>query len=87
MRAQRRDANEPAIVEALELAGYIVERHYGPDPFDILVRRIGSPIGLRMEIKMPNGILTESQREELEANGIVVVRTVDEALDAAARWL
>ena len=87
MRAQRRDANEPAIVEALELAGYAVARHYAPDPFDLLVRRLGSPVGLCIEVKMPSGDLTENQRAMLEDHGIVVVRTVDEALDAAARWL
>ncbi len=87
MRAQKRDANEPAIVEALELAGYAVDRHYTPDPFDLLVRRLNSPLGLRVEVKMPHGKLTSSQETELTDGAIVVVRTVDEALDAAARYL
>ena len=87
MRAQKRDANEPAVIEGLELMGYVVERHYAPDPYDIAVRRQSSPLRLPMEIKGPNGRLTENQEGELARNGIVVVRTVQEACDAAERWL
>lgn len=86
-RAQRRDANEPAIVEALELIGYRVDRHYTPDPFDLMVSRIGSPVGLRLEVKMPNGQLTPSQEEALEQGSIIVVRSPDEAVRAAERYL
>ena len=87
MRAQKRDFNEKAIVEALEACGYAVARHYAPDPFDLLVMRIGRPVGLCVEVKTPDGSLTENQRAMLEDHGIVIVRTADEALDAAARWL
>lgn len=87
MRAQKRDANEPAIVEALELAGYAVDRHYAPDPFDLLVRRLNSPVGLRVEVKVPGGRLTASQETALADGAIVVVYTTDQALDAAARYL
>ena len=87
MRAQRRDANEPAIVEALELAGYRVARHYAPDPFDLAVARVGRPVWLHMEVKTLTGDLKPSQETELAAHGIVVVRTVDEALAAAEVWL
>lgn len=87
MRAQKRDANEGAIVEALEEAGYAVARHYAPDPFDLLVRRIGRPVGLCVEVKAPGGSLTDSQRAMLEDHGIVVVRTAEEAIAAAERWL
>jgi len=87
VRAQRRDANEPAIVEALELMGYRVERHYTPDPFDLLVRRPGSPVGLCMEVKTPTGSLKDSQTEALEQGAIVVVRSPDEAVQAAMDWL
>jgi hypothetical protein len=87
MRAQRRDQNEPAIVEALELMGYRVERHYTPDCFDLLVSRAGSPIGLRIEVKTEKGALKDSQTEALEAGSIVIVRSPDEAVRAAERYL
>jgi hypothetical protein len=87
MRAQKRDSNEPSIVEALELMGYRVERHYTPDPFDLLVRRINSPVGLCLEVKMPNGTLKDSQTEALEEGAIVIVRSPDEAVEAANRYL
>lgn len=87
MRAQKRDANEAGIVAALEDAGYAVARHYAPDPFDLLVRRIGRPVGLCVEVKAPGGGLTDSQQEMLESHGIVVVRSADEALAVAERWL
>jgi hypothetical protein len=87
MRAQKRDANEQGIVEALELNGYRVQRHYLPDPFDLAVSRIRSPVALRLEVKTKDGDLTDKQRDELALEGIVVVRTPEEALAAAARWL
>lgn len=87
MRAQRRDSNEPEIVEALELMGYRVDRHYTPDPFDLLVRRPGSPVGLCMEVKTPKGALKDSQEDALLDGHIVVVRTPDEAVQAAMDWL
>lgn len=87
MRAQKRDANESTIVEGLEDCGYIVDRHYAPDPFDLLVRRIRSPVGLRIEVKTPLGLLTESQEQELEDEGIVVVRSLADALNACHKWL
>ena len=87
MKAQRRDANEPDIVEALELLGYRVERHYTPDPFDLAVSRVGSPVCLRVEVKTAKGALKDSQTEALEAGAIVVVRSADEAVAAAERYL
>lgn len=87
MRAQKRDANEGAIVEALEIHGYRVQRHYNPDPFDLMVSRIRSPVGLRLEVKTKGGDLTPKQVDELAEEGIVVVRSPEEALAAAARWL
>lgn len=87
MRAQRRDANEPAIVEALELMGYRVDRHYTPDPFDLLVRRPNSPVGLCLEVKTSTGALKDSQEAALEQGAIVVVRSPDEAVQAAKEWL
>jgi hypothetical protein len=87
VKAQRRDGNEKAVIEALELMGYRVERHFTPDPFDLLVRRINSPVGLCLEVKMPNGTLKDSQEAALEEGAIVVVRSPDEAVEAANRYL
>lgn len=87
MLAQRRDVNEKAIVEALELAGYRAVLHYRPDPFDLAVARIGRPVWLHVEVKTLTGALKPSQEAELARHGIVVVRTVDEALRAAEEWL
>jgi hypothetical protein len=87
VRAQRRDANEPEIVEALELMGYIVDRCYAPTPYDLTARRVGSPLRLALEVKGTGGTLTASQQRELERHGIVVVRTADEAVQAAERYL
>lgn len=87
MKAQRRDSNEDGIVEALEDAGYRVERVGVPLPFDLLVSRIGYPVALKMEVKTATGKLTLNQEGELAVHGIVVVRTADEAIRAAERWL
>lgn len=87
MRAQRRDANESIIVEGLEDCGYIVEQHYTPDPFDLLVSRIKSPVYLALEVKTPLGLLTEAQEQALEDEGIRVVRSAAEALEACQKWL
>jgi hypothetical protein len=87
LRAQRKDGNHDEIVKALEDNGYRVDRHWLPDPFDILVRRINSPVGLCVEIKTATGRLEDSQTKALEAGSIVVVRSPEEALAAAARWL
>ena len=86
-RDQRRDANEPEVVEALELNGYVVDRHYLPDPFDLAVRRIGSPLFLHLEVKTATGTLTAAQEAALAEGGIVVVRTPDEALRACEAFL
>jgi hypothetical protein len=44
-------------------------------------------VALRLEVKTKDGDLTDKQRDELALEGIVVVRTPEEALAAAARWL
>jgi hypothetical protein len=87
MRAQKRDQNEPAVVKALEDMGYLVERCYAPLPFDILVRRPPSKLRLPIEIKTSTGSLTASQKDALAEGAIVVVRSPDEAVAAAGRYL
>jgi hypothetical protein len=88
VRAQKRDQNEPAVVAALEDMGYIVERCYAPMPFDLLVRRQPPAIlRLPIEVKTPAGSLTPSQEKALAEGAIIIVRSPDEALAAAARYL
>jgi hypothetical protein len=82
--AQKRDANESAIVDALIENGFEVLRCNGL-PFDLIVGRNAWCI---FECKGPAGRLTESQ-ERFFANGHAprfVVRTVEEALELAGRY-
>jgi hypothetical protein len=80
----RRDANEPAIVDALIATGHEVYRIKGC-PFDLIVGRVHWCV---MEVKTETGRFTEPQKEFF-GNGRTapreVVRSVDEALDAARR--
>ncbi len=85
VHAQRRDANEPAIVDALIENGFEVMRCNGL-PFDILV---GRNSWCCMEIKTATGRLTESQARFFGSGSLAprfVVRTVEEALQIAARY-
>jgi hypothetical protein len=82
--AQRRDANEADIVDALIENGYEVLRCNGL-PFDLIVGRNQWAI---LEVKTATGRLTESQ-ERFFDNGTAprfVVRTVEEALEIAQRY-
>jgi hypothetical protein len=81
--AQKRDAVEGPIVDALIENGYEVLRCNGL-PFDLIVGRNQWAI---FECKGPTGRLTESQ-ERFFANGHAprfIVRTVEEALEIAGR--
>jgi hypothetical protein len=84
--AQRRDTNEIAIIEALEIMGYTVERCYIPCPFDLLVGRSG-PVRLPMEVKMPGGKVEESQAEYFLLWPDLIVYTPDDAIAAAEKYL
>lgn len=74
--AKRRDANEPEIVAALRKGGCKVERL---DDYDLHVKRAGKEY--RLEVKMPDGKLTKRQQERAD-NGVIVVRSVTDALRA-----
>lgn len=73
--ANKRDANEPAIVRALEALGCLVHRM--DKPVDLLVSHRGRV--LLVEVKTKRGKLTGDQQTFSEHWPIHVVRTVDEA--------
>ncbi len=59
--AQKRDANEPAIVDALEAIGCTVDRLPGGDGrMDLLVGRHGHDV--KIEVKMPGEQLSVKQK-------------------------
>jgi hypothetical protein len=89
--ARRRDANEPAIVAALQAAGCVVTRLH--EPVDLLVGRDGT--NYLLEVKLPLGPcggrpaseLGKSQRIQTAWLGswigqVSIVRTPEEALAA-----
>jgi hypothetical protein len=82
--AQKRDANEASIVDALIENGFEVLRCNGL-PFDLVV---GRNAWIILEVKGPAGRLTESQERFFAAGHAprFVVRTVEEALELAGRY-
>ena len=78
-QARRRDANEKAIVEALERVGAVVFKLSGPGVPDILVGHHGK--WLPMELKSATGKLTPLQSwGSYGENAYPIVRSVAEAL-------
>ena len=82
-RAAKRDADEPAIVEALRRAGAVV--WHLSRPFDLLVGFSGRLVGL--EVKGSRGRLTQEQEVDfamIRSRGlpVYVVRTPEDALQA-----
>jgi Holliday junction resolvase len=73
-QARRRDANEPAIVRALEAIGAHVTRISGEGAPDILVRYKG--ILVAFEVKSAKGKRTEAQTE----TAWPIVRSVEDVL-------
>jgi len=85
--AAKRDANEPEIVEALELSGWTVIPVSDTGVMDLLCIRRG--VVKLLEVKGPKGKLTPAQEKTFArihaAGGTVhVVRTPAEALHAVA---
>ena len=77
----RRDANEPAIVRALQKEGYIVHRIGGPG--DLLIWNHATRHWIVLEVKMPDGRLTPRQKTYREQNpdvDIPIVITSEEAI-------
>lgn len=80
---RKRDANEGAIVAALQAVGATVERLSGPDIPDLLVGHHG--VNFLLEVKMPKGELSDGQFEWVKrwrGRDVYVVRSPDEALAA-----
>jgi hypothetical protein len=75
-QARKRDANEPAIVQALEAIGCQVTRISGPGAPDLLVRR-GAQLWA-FEVKTATGTQTAAQRD----TSWPVIRSIDAALQA-----
>lgn len=84
--AKKRDATEPAIVDALRRVGVKVWKL--DQPFDLLLWSEGR--FWLMEVKSPGGGLTPSQKafmaefEDEAAVPVYVVKSAEEALQAAA---
>jgi Holliday junction resolvase len=74
----KRDANEKAIVEALEAYGAYVFRVSGEGVPDLFVHYRG--VWTPLEVKAKRGTLTK--RQAAVTHAIPIVRTVDEALAA-----
>jgi len=82
--AKKRDAAEPAIVEALERAGFDVWQQDMPD---LLVRRQSWPPGMVQLLEVKTGTAKirkeqEVQRNFIESTKTPIVRTPIEALKA-----
>ena len=83
--AAKRDANEPAIIAALEAAGCIVLKLNSAGAPDLLVQ---SPDGLLylLEVKAAHGTLTPAQRHwQAQGLRVAIVRTPEQALAAVGR--
>lgn len=83
--AAKRDANEPEIVAALEMAGWTVIKVSDSGFPDLLCARKG--VLKLLEVKMPDGELTPAQektfaRIQRALVSVHVVRTPEEALMA-----
>lgn len=79
----RRDANEPAIVDALEAIGIVVHRISVPGLPDLLVynpRAVQTARWMPIEIKMPGEKLTVPQQVTMLMSPYPVIETVAQAL-------
>jgi len=77
----RRDANEPEIVDYLELRGYLVHRIGNPG--DLLVWNSDSRHWVCLEVKTEKGRMTPKQKKYAAENpdvDIPIVRTKEAAL-------
>jgi hypothetical protein len=80
-RAAKRDATEPAIIDALQRAGCRVQPLSQDGVPDLLVR--GPKGWALLEVKSPGGRLTPAQRQWRQTYGVVpIVQTPDEAIRA-----
>lgn len=82
-QARKRDANEKAIVEALEAYGAVVFRISGVGCPDLLTLYRGQ--WLPLEVKAAKGQLTEAQVSARTTAPYPIVRSVDQALEALVK--
>lgn len=84
MRAAKRDANQPEIVDALRAAGVTVIElgHIGSGVPDLYCYRKATGLGRWIEVKAPKGKLTKPQLEFHRVVPVWVVHSVAEALAA-----
>lgn len=90
----KRDDAEPAIVDALQTAGFEVERM--GKPVDLAVRRAWYPRGINVLLECktlkPNGKFPsldkrqEKQNSFIERGGAIRVGTPEAALEALRHW-
>ena len=80
-RAAKRDANEAAIVAALERIGCVVRRVNQDGLPDLLVARGG--VWMPIEVKEPKGKLTRAQAHLMRVAPFPVVSSV---VDAVKLW-
>lgn len=88
--ANRRDENEPVLVEVLELHGYQVRRNPPGFPADLLVWYPGVARWLLLEVKMPGEKLNDLQQEFFDATAGMpreMVTCPEDALIACRKWL
>jgi len=82
-QSRKRDANEPAIVDALEAVGLVVHRLSSPGLPDLLVfnpRAVQTPSLTLLEVKVPGGKLTTQQQTTRERMPFAIVESVADAL-------
>jgi len=84
MRAAKRDANQPQIVDALRAAGVTVIEmgHVGGGVPDLFCVRRATGLCRWLEVKMPKGRLTKAQIDWHQKVPVWVVHSVAEALAA-----
>lgn len=79
---KRRDASEPAIIDALEACGWSVQQLHIPDGPDLLCGAYGSFIGIA-EVKSGRGTVRDGQgkwHRTWRGAPVRLLRTVDDAL-------
>lgn len=84
MRAAKRDANQPEIVDALRRAGVTVIElgHIGGGVPDLYCYRKATGLGRWIEVKAPKGKLTKPQIEFHRIVPVWVVHSIVEAFTA-----
>lgn len=81
-QSRKRDANEPAIVEALESCGALVQRISAPGFADLVCSHWSCGVIL-IEVKSAKGKATDAQLEHRQKGWpVITVRSVEDAINA-----